>query len=129
MKEHYKQKKWLLKLKTILALGLLLFATSTMAQLNGTYTINSAVATGGTNYSSFGDFATDINTNGVSGPVVVNVVSNSGPYNEWVEFKDIAGSSSTNNITLNGNGNTVSHTGSHLATSRSPVFTFSSTRQ
>ena len=124
MKEHYKQKKWLIKLKTILALGLLLFATSAMAQLNGTYTIDSGAVTSGTNYQSFVDFADTINKYGVSGPVTVNVVSNSGPYNQWVEFKDIVGSSSTNTITLNGNGNTVSHAGS---TSRSPVFAFSST--
>ncbi|MBL6729804.1 MAG: hypothetical protein ISP74_02740 [Bacteroidia bacterium] len=67
MKEHFKQKKWLHKLKTILALGLLLFATSAMAQLNGTYTIDSSTVTSGTNYQSFVDFADTINKYGVSG--------------------------------------------------------------
>ena len=57
------------------------------------------------------DFADTINKYGVSGPVTVDVVANSGPYYQWVEFKDIVGASSTNTITLNGNDNTVSHAG------------------
>ena len=56
--------------------------------------------------------------------MVIDVVANSGPYNEWVQFNDISGSSSTNTITLNGNSNTVSYSGT---STRSPVITFSST--
>ena len=41
------------------------------AQLNGVYTINSAVPTGGTNYQTFTAFATALNSQGVSGPVTV----------------------------------------------------------
>jgi hypothetical protein len=124
MKKNYKQRNWLFKLKTAFTFGFALLTCSAIAQLNGTYTINSATATGGTNYQSFTDFATDINANGVSGPVVIDVVANSGPYNEWVQFNDISGSSSTNTITLNGNSNTVSYSGT---STRSPVITFSST--
>jgi len=59
-----------------------------VAQLNGNYTINSALTTSGTNYQSFSAFATDINTNGVSGPVVVDVVVNSGDGVYFVQVKN-----------------------------------------
>ena len=76
-----------------------------MAQLSGTYTINSGAATSGTNYASFTAFATAINGVGVSGPVTVNVASGSGPYAEMVTFT--ASGTATNKITINGNGNTI----------------------
>jgi hypothetical protein len=68
MKKNYKQRNWLFKLKTVFTFGFVLLTCSAIAQLNGSYTINSATATGGTNYQSFTDFATNINANGVSGP-------------------------------------------------------------
>ncbi|MCH8555743.1 MAG: right-handed parallel beta-helix repeat-containing protein, partial [Schleiferiaceae bacterium] len=72
----------------------------------GTYTINSALPTGGTNFQSFGDFTSAINCGGVSGPVILNVSPNSGPYNEQVLFDNVP-SSAVNTITINGNGNRV----------------------
>ncbi len=72
--------------------------------LAGTYTINSAAATGGTNYQSFNDFTTALNTYGICGPVIANVVSGSGPYTETVTFNNIVGSSAINTIRINGNG-------------------------
>src|SRR5690606_2780237 len=48
-------------------------ATTLQASLSGTYTINSAVATGGSNYQSFTDFIDDLNTYGICGPVIANV--------------------------------------------------------
>jgi hypothetical protein len=78
------------------------------AQLNGIYTINSALATGGTNFQSFTAFAAVINTAGISGPVTVSV--SGGPFNEQVNFLQITGSSATNIITINGNGCTISFT-------------------
>lgn len=77
------------------------------AQLNGVYTIDAANPTSGTNYQTFGAFAADINSQGVNGPVTVNVVSNSGPYNEQVTISQIPGASATNTITINGNGNVL----------------------
>ncbi|MCH1473109.1 MAG: hypothetical protein L7V85_04265 [Bacteroidia bacterium] len=122
MKKNYKQRNWLFKLKTIFTFSFILIVSLASAQLNGTYTIDSSAITSGTNYQIFTDFADTITKYGVSGPVIVNVASNSGPYYQWVEFGDISGANSTNTITLNGN--TVSHPGSN---SRSPVFTFKST--
>jgi hypothetical protein len=72
--------------------------------LSGLYTINSAQATGGTNFQTFTDFATAINTNGISGTVTVNVDPGSGPYNEQVTFSQITGASAANRVTINGNG-------------------------
>ncbi|WP_190277339.1 Ig-like domain-containing protein [Taibaiella lutea] len=77
------------------------------ASLSGTFTVNSAVPTGGTNYQTFTALANDLNTYGVCGPLTVNVVAGSGPYNEVVKFNDISGTSATNKIRINGNGATV----------------------
>src|SRR5688572_24986536 len=72
------------------------------AQLNGAYTINSALATGGTNFQTFTAFATALNSQGVGSPVTVNV--SGGPFVEQVNFTQAAGVSATNTITINGNG-------------------------
>ncbi|HNB81594.1 MAG TPA: right-handed parallel beta-helix repeat-containing protein, partial [Chitinophagaceae bacterium] len=79
--------------------------------LLGNYTINSAVTTGGTNFQTFGAFATALSCGGVAGPVTVDVVSGSGPYNEQVAFGAYPGASVSNNVTINGNGNTLSFSG------------------
>ncbi|MCC5935618.1 MAG: hypothetical protein JJU35_15325, partial [Balneolales bacterium] len=78
---------------------------------SGTFTINSGLATSGTNFQSFTDFANFMNINGICGPVVANVAPSSGPYNERVQFEEITGASSVNTITINGNGNTLSFAG------------------
>ncbi|MBL7743093.1 MAG: gliding motility-associated C-terminal domain-containing protein [Chitinophagaceae bacterium] len=87
--------------------------TSTPVLLNvnaglagGTYTINSALATGGTNYQSFADAVAALSC-GITGAVVFNVDPASGPYNEQVIIPQIAGASATNTITFNGNGRTL----------------------
>lgn len=77
----------------------------------GTYTINSAVPTGGTNFQTFNAAVAALNC-GIAGPVVFNVVAGSGPYNERVVIPDMATSSATNTITFNGNGNTLTYTSS-----------------
>ncbi len=68
----------------------------------GTYSINSAVATGGTNYQSYTDAVNALNNLGICGPVVFEVVPGSGPYNEQIVLGDVVGSSATNTITFNG---------------------------
>lgn len=75
----------------------------------GTYTINSAVATGGTNYQTFGA-AVSAMACGIQGPVVFNVDAASGPYNEQVVIPQIINSSATNTVTFNGNGRTIQGT-------------------
>lgn len=75
--------------------------------LAGIVTINSGQPAGGTNYQSFGALTADLDTSGLCGPLVVNVVSGSGPYDELVTFSNYTGSGPVNTITVNGNGNTV----------------------
>lgn len=74
----------------------------------GTYTINSALPTGGTNFQSFTDAVFALRC-GIAGPIVFNVVSGSGPYNEQVIIGQIQGASATNTVTFNGNGATISN--------------------
>lgn len=93
----------------ILWITLQLFSYHTYAQLNGTYTINSAVTTAGTNFNNFTACANALNTQGVSGPVTINVINTSGPYTEKVVFGDIPGASATNTIRINGNGRTIQY--------------------
>ena len=122
MKKNYKR-NWLFKFKSAFVLASFLLSGTAMAQLSGTYTINKGSSASTTNFTSFKSFATAA-ARGVTGPVTVNVVKGSGPYSEWVEFGNISGTSATKTITVNGNGNTITHAGSG---SRSPVITFNST--
>jgi hypothetical protein len=89
----------------IVLLSLMTFNLS--AQLSGIVTIDATQATAGTNYQTFNALATVLNTSGISGPLVVNVVASTGPYVEQVQFNAITGVSAQNTITVNGNGNTV----------------------
>ncbi|HKR04598.1 MAG TPA: T9SS type A sorting domain-containing protein [Bacteroidia bacterium] len=75
--------------------------------LAGSYTINSAVATGGTNFQSFSDFAASLNSNGISANVTATVTAGSGPYQEQVVFSSPAGTSATSGIVLEGSGETL----------------------
>jgi len=72
----------------------------------GIYTINSAVPTGGTNFQSFNDAYFALRC-GIAGPVVFDVVVGSGPYNEQVIMNEVQGTSATNTVTWNGNGETI----------------------
>jgi len=72
------------------------------AQLSGSYTINSASATSGTNYASWSAFASAIGTSGVSGAVRVTVMTDETTASV-VTFNAISGASSTNTITIDGN--------------------------
>lgn len=83
----------------------------------GTYTINSAVPTGGTNYQTFADAINALSC-GIAGPIVFNVNATSGPYNEQVIIPSIGGTSSTNTITFNGNGRTISDNGTAVTGQR-----------
>jgi PKD repeat protein len=106
MKKHDKNTNWLsyLRIRGSLTVLMTLALGTAMAQLSGTYTINSANASSGTNFKSFSDFASAINSNGVSDAVIVNVVSGSGPYTEQVTFNVVSGVSATKTVTINGNG-------------------------
>ncbi|RZK98859.1 MAG: hypothetical protein EOO62_25710, partial [Hymenobacter sp.] len=94
----------------LLSAGLgLLLAQQAQAQtanaLAGAYTINNTLPTAGTNFTSFTDAATRLNTDGVSGPVTITV--SNGPYAEQFLLADVAGTSATNTLTVNGGGRTI----------------------
>ena len=76
------------------------------AQVSGTYTINSTLPTGGTNFQSFNDAVAYIQT-GLNGPIVFNVAAGTGPYNEQVFLTNTIGTTATNNLTFNCNGVTL----------------------
>lgn len=86
-----------------------LYAQGPCSPMNGNYTINSTVITGGTNFQTFNDLAGALTTCGVSDHVVVTVVDNSGPYNEQVKFNGIPGIGPNATVTINGNGETVTY--------------------
>jgi len=77
--------------------------------LAGTYTVNSAAATLGTNFQTFADLAQSLNQSGISAPVTINVVVGSGPYTDQFVLNSIPGASATNTVTINGNGETLSY--------------------
>lgn len=80
--------------------------------ISGTYTINSALLTGGTNFQSFTDAVSAISQCGITGAVTFDVVTGSGPYNEQISIPEITGASSVNTITFNGNGETIAFSSS-----------------
>jgi hypothetical protein len=71
----------------------------------GTYTINSALPTGGINFTSFRDAAHAL-TCGFTGNIVFNVVSGSGPYTEQMIIPAV-NTSPTRTVTFNGNGEII----------------------
>jgi hypothetical protein len=71
--------------------------------VSGTFTINQSAPTSATNFQSFTDAINYISC-GINGPIVLNVVPNSGPYNEQVAISAIGGASASNTITINGHG-------------------------
>ncbi len=72
----------------------------------GNYTINQSLPTSGTNYNSFTDALAGLAC-GISGTVVFDVDSASGPYFGPFNFGSIAGADAANTITFNGNGSVL----------------------
>ncbi|MBL4708935.1 MAG: T9SS type A sorting domain-containing protein [Flavobacteriales bacterium] len=95
------------------------------APLAGTYTINSASATAGTNFGNFADLAYRLNFAGISAPVTVNVAA--GTYNEQFSLGNINGTSSMNTIVIDG-GSASTTTISHDRTIRNSTVTFDGAR-
>jgi PKD repeat protein len=113
MVKNYKQTKCLSLLKGFLVLCAC-WAGSLGAQLNGTYTLNNAVATGGANFANWSDFATALNASGVSGAVTLNVQS-SLTLTSTLTLNAITGSSSNNRVVINGGGNFVGFAGTSVS--------------
>lgn len=108
-------------MRRIAILGILMtlyFCNASLAQLSGTYTINSALPASLTNYQNFRSTINDLlgaartdggpnhGSGGVSGPVTFNVAAG-GIYNEQITIPSITGTSATNRITYKGNGSTI----------------------
>jgi hypothetical protein len=87
--------------------GLNTFTTLCSSQLNGTYTVDPSIAVSASNYHTIDDFLLELDDCGVSGPVTLNVAANSGPYTGAWMINNIVGSSATNTVTINGNGNVI----------------------
>ncbi len=87
------------------------FVTACLSGLSGTYTLNPASPTAGTNFNTFNDFFALLLNCGLSGPTTLDVAAGSGPYVLSVDMPFITGSSSTNTLTINGNGTTINHGG------------------
>lgn len=98
-------------MRTIFLLSAL-FITSLrlIAQMSGTYTVNPG---GGGNYTTIAAAISALQTQGVSGPVTINIVS--GVYPEALVIDPIAGASATNTITFR------SATGSAAAVTIAPT--------
>jgi hypothetical protein len=80
-----------------------------VALAGGTYTIDASLPTDSGNFASFTDAVNQLGC-GILGPVILNVVPGSGPYTEQISIPAIAGSSSVNTLTINGNGDTIQFT-------------------
>ena len=103
MKKHYKSSAngFFTKVKALLML--LCVTGIAQAQLSGNYTIDATKTTGGTNYATWSAFASAIGTSGVSGAVKVTVMNDETSASA-ITFNAISGASSTNTITIDGNG-------------------------
>jgi hypothetical protein len=94
--------------------------------LFGNYTINQNAAASATNYTSISAFVNDLNTTGICGPVTATIATGSGPYVEQVEVLNVTGASSTNTITLDGNGEAMHFT--PTSTSNMRLFVMNGTK-
>lgn len=74
--------------------------------LVGTVTVGGV----GANFASLTALATELNANGVCGPVVVNVNPAAGPYLEQITLNNLKGVNAFNTLVINGNGSTIQFT-------------------
>ena len=97
--------------KVILSITGALIAFGSFAQLSGSYTINSASATGGTNYQTFSAACSALTSQGVSSAVIFNVIS--GSYsNDQIYFgygASISGTNTTNTVTFQSDASNTSN--------------------
>jgi len=77
-----------------------LFVNGMTPAISGTYTINPAIGTGGTNFANFTTACKFLNANGICGPVLFKVSQDT--FNEQVSLNSVAGVSATNTITFDG---------------------------
>ena len=76
---------------------------------SGRYTIDSSRVTDGFNFQSFLDFKSRLENEGIIGPIIVDVVSGSGPYNQAFILNEFDGMSAANPVVIRGNGETIEY--------------------
>ena len=96
---------------TSIYFGPLNIRTGCLSTLSGTYTLDPSAPATITNYITMADWFQDLYDCGIGGPTVLNVAAGSGPYVMGVDISGINGLSSTNSVTMNGNGVTVNRGG------------------
>lgn len=97
-------------MKKIFAILIFTFTTALMpcfAQMSGTFTVNKNGIASDTNFLSFTSLTDSLRAKGVNGAIIINVVANSGPYRERIEFDRINGFTERRPLLLNGNGNEI----------------------
>jgi hypothetical protein len=92
----------------------------TCSPLSGNYTINQGAPASATNFISFNAFAAALTSCGVGGNVTATVTVGSGPYNEQVIFRDIAGLSAASTVTIQGSDETITAPAPILTTNSNP---------
>lgn len=75
-------------------------STTLYTALSGTYTINQSAPASSTNFTSFSDAATALNSAGIASSVRFNVLN--GPYTEQLLLGQITGASATDTIVFDG---------------------------
>jgi len=80
------------------------------AQLSGSYTIDSSVATNDTNFNTFVEFIDTVNTYGINSPTTITFV-NDEELDTTAIFNVIAGANDTNTITIDGAGKALIYAG------------------
>ncbi len=85
--------------------GPLTFTTKCGFLSEGTYTLGNA----GADFADFNALTTYLSCGGISGPVVIEVLSGAGPFTERVVFGPIAGASATSTLSIQGNGNILQY--------------------
>ena len=93
-------------MKTIYLTFICFLSINLQAQLSGNYTIDQNSASSSTNFTSFNEAIDTLTTNGLSGVVTLQVVSNSGPYSEQATLPMLA-SSDLYKLTIDGNGEEI----------------------
>src|SRR5690349_18145210 len=95
---RHPSKRWVHGLRMMAFLLVVLSSLTARAQLSGTYTI----CPSGCTYSTISDAVTDLQNNGVSGAVTMQIKP--GSYNETIDLNGVSGLSSTNTLTFKGTG-------------------------
>jgi hypothetical protein len=92
--------------------------------MSGTYTVDGAFATSGTNFNNFYDLAAALGGCGISGPVVVNVAP--GTYNQTFTIGHINGTSVVNTVLIDGGDTSLVTIQASMSTANSSVITLDS---